>query len=222
MAFRLGQQNFSKGVLSKALWGRSDIAPYSAGVRQGTNVIILKYGGLQKRPGSLYVYEIIDGLPKKLIPFEGAFEASYALLMGQATQRQAAGGGMVVETALTVKELTLTNPIQIKASFHGYTSGDEVFFTGLTGPDELNGRILIVTVIDANHFTVPVDGTGFDPLTADSGGIVRGSAPAAPPSPPTVPVESTPPPPPPIGGGGRGDFGGTGGTGGGVMGGEIP
>jgi hypothetical protein len=222
VAFRLGQQNFSKGVLSKALWGRSDIAPYSAGVRQGTNVVILKYGGLQKRPGSFFVYEVKDGTPKRLIPFEGAYEASYALLLGQATQRQASGGGMVVETALTVEEVTLTNPVRIKASFHGYTTGDEVFFTGLTGPDQLNGRILSVTVLDADHFTVPVDGTGFGALTADSGGTIRTGAPPAPPAPPVVPAPAPDPVPPPIGGGGRGDFGGIGGTGGGVMGGEIP
>ena len=56
MAYRAGLHNFSKGVLSPELHGRVDVAAYNAGIRQGTNVIILKYGGLQKRPGTRFVY----------------------------------------------------------------------------------------------------------------------------------------------------------------------
>jgi len=203
MAFRSGQHNFSKGVLTEELWGRVDIAPYNAAVRQGTNVLILKYGGLTKRPGTRFVYEITDGL-KRLLPFEGALDASYALLMGQASMRPAALGGMVLEEKLTVEALTLTDPVQITASFHGFEDGDEVFFQELDGPIELNGRVLPVTVIDDDNFTVPVDGTGYAALASDGGGIIRSGAPAAPPAPPAVPPVVPPPADPPVGGGGSG------------------
>jgi len=204
MAFRAGQHNFSKGVLSKDLWGRSDIVPYGSAVRQGINVVVLKYGGLQKRPGTRFVYEIVDGAEKRLLPFEGAFEASYAMVMGQASMRLASQGGMVLEQKLTVEAVALTNPVAITASYHGLSSGDEVFFSGVEGALWLNGRTEVVTSTGTHTFTIPVDGTGLDARTGDTGGIIRSGAPSAPPAPPTVPPPSTPPPPPTVGTGGGG------------------
>lgn len=197
---RTVQPNFSKGVLSKELWGRIDIAPYSAAVREGTNVVVLKYGGLTKRPGTRLVYEIKDGL-KRLLPFEGAYEASYALLMGQGTMRLGALGGMVLEQQLTVQVATKTNPVVITAALHGYSTGDEVFFSGVKGMTELNGRTFAVTVIDANRFSVPVDGTGWGAFSGDEGGVTRTEPPAPTPDPPVVPDPVDPTPPPIVGGG---------------------
>ena len=201
--YRVGQYNFSKGVLSKELWGRADIAPYSAAVRQAENVRILKYGGLSKRPGSRLVYEIRDGR-QRMIPFEGAYEASYAMLFGQASMRLAALGGMVVEQALTIESATNASPVVVRASFHGLTTGDEVFFSGVLGMVELNGQTLSVTVIDEHRFSVPVDGRAYGAFVGDTGGITRTEEPAAPPPPPPVPDPTPEPPPPPVGGGGGG------------------
>lgn len=160
MSFRVGLHNFSKGILSKELWGRVDIAPYSAGVRQASNVLIMKYGGLTKRPGTHMVCEIKDG-DKRLLPFEGAYGASYILVMGDHNMRLAATGGMVTEAAKTVTAATNANPAAITVAGHGFSSGDEVFFSGSQGMREINGRILTVTVTGANTFTVPVNSTSF-------------------------------------------------------------
>ncbi len=221
MAYRHAAQNFSKGVLTEELWGRSDIAPYNAAVRQGKNVVVLKYGGLQKRCGTRFVYEIKDG-PSKLFPFEGAYDASYAMVMGQATMRLAALGGMVIEEQLTVEGLVLNNPVEVTASFHGFVTGDEVYFNGVEGADELNGLILTVTVLDEHRFTIPIDGGIVSPLTEDNGGIVRVSAPPALPDPPDVPPPADPPPSPGIGGGGGGNGYNGGGQFGGGVGEEMP
>lgn len=206
MAFRAGQHNFSKGVLSKELWGRSDIVPYTAAVRQGINVLILKYGGLTKRPGSRFVYEIKDG-EQRLFPFEGAYEASYAMLMGQGSMRLGALGGMVIEKKLTVQAVALTNPVSITANNHGYVTGDEVFFQDVQGAEWLNGRILIITKTGTHTFTVPIDGTTRAALTGDTGGTINGAPPPPPPPPPAIPPPP-PPPPPVIVGGGNGGTGG--------------
>lgn len=200
---RTVQPNFSKGVLSKELWGRIDIGPYTAAVRRGDNVVVLKYGGLTKRPGTRIVYEIKDG-PKRLIPFEGAYEASYALLMGQGNMRLGALGGMVLEEQLTVQGATNTNPVVITAALHGYSTGDEVFFDGVKGMTQLNGRTLPVTVIDANSFSLPVDGTTWGAFAGDEGGVTRTEPPAPPPEPPVVPPPVPPVRPPTVGGGGTG------------------
>jgi len=196
---RIGLHNFSKGILSKELWGRTDIAPYSAGIRQGKNVLILKYGGLTKRPGTRLVYEIKDG-EQRLIPFEGAYEASYAMMFGQATMRLAALGGMVIEEKLTVEDATNTNPIEITASFHGLSDGDEVFFSDVEGMTELNGQIATVTVTGDDTFTIPIDGTDYGAFTGDDGGTIRVEEPEPLPDPPEVPDPVPPPDPPDVGG----------------------
>lgn len=202
MAYRHGLHNFSKGVLSKELWGRSDIAPYSAGIRQGINVVIQKYGGLTKRPGTRFVYEITDpGKLARLLPFEGAYEASYAMVLGQGIMRLAALGGMVVEEKLKIEDITTGNPAALHVSFHGLENGDEVFVSGNVGLDELDGMIVPVTVVDADHFTIPLDGSTLTALVS-SDGIIRIAPPPPPPTPPSVPPPPSPPPPPDIGGGG--------------------
>jgi len=170
MSFRAGLHNFSKGILSKELWGRVDIAPYSAGVRQATNVLILKYGGLTKRPGTHMVSEIKDG-DKRLLPFEGAYGASYVLVMGDQNMRLAATGGMVTEAAQPVSGATNANPAAITVVGHGFSTGDEVFFAGSTGMPEINGRILAVTVTGANTFTVPVNSAGFGAYAGGGDGM---------------------------------------------------
>lgn len=199
---RIGQHNFSRGILSKELWGRIDVASYPAGVRQARNVVILKFGGMSKRPGSRMVYEIKGDEPRRLIPFEGAYEASYALVMGQASMQVAALGGMVIEERLTVEAATNTDPVTIIASFHGFANGEEVFFADIEGMVELNGKMLPVTVTGPHSFTVPLDGTSFGVFTGDAGGIIRTEVPPPPPPPPSVPEPVPPPPPPPVGGGG--------------------
>ncbi|HKY80279.1 MAG TPA: hypothetical protein VJM09_02265 [Sphingobium sp.] len=168
MSFRAGLHNFSKGILSKELWGRVDIAPYSAGVRQALNVLIMKYGGLTKRPGTHMVYEVRDG-DKRLLPFEGAYGASYALLMGEETMRPAALGGMVPEASKAVTAGTGANPVALTVAAHGYVTGDEVFVSGSAGMAVLNGRILPVTVTGANSFTLPIDTSSLAPIDGTDG-----------------------------------------------------
>lgn len=217
MAIRAGLHNFSRGVLSEELWGRVDVEAYNAGLKQGRNILILKYGGFTKRPGTRFVYEVRDG-PQRLIPFEYSLDFTYPLLFGQGTMRPASAGGMVLEQKLTIEAVTLANPMQITAAFHGLEDGDEVFFSGVEGTVELNGRFALVTVLDDDNFTIDLDGTGFTAFTGDTGGITRDEAPDPLPTPPTVPDPVDPPDPPDVGGGGfGGGEGGFGGIGGGSV-----
>jgi hypothetical protein len=204
--FRSGLFNFSKGELAPALYGRVDVAAYSAALRRAENVVVLKYGGVTRRMGSRYVYEIkppaggwnSPEAGQRLIPFEYSIEQTYMLLLTQAKMRPAALGGMVLEQALTIQAATNSNPVKITAAFHGYANGDEVFFSGVSGMTELNGMTLPVTVIDASNFTVPVDGTAWGVFTVDSGGITNSAPPPPPPPPPPVPPPVPDPSPPEV------------------------
>lgn len=212
--FRAGQPNFSRGVLSEHLHGRFDVDAYSAGLKQGTNVIILKYGGLTKRPGTRLVAEVIDGSePTRIIPFQFSLTQTYALEMGQGYMSPCALGGRLVEEELEIANITNAANAEIEAAFHDYAVGEKVYLTRIEGEigDRLNGRFWnVMSVIDENRFTIDADTTGLDPFTSAEGGIVRTEAPDPPPAPPVVPPPVDPTPPPSTGGGGGGGFGGGG------------
>lgn len=201
---RAGLFNFSKGELGPELQGRIDVAAYGAAVREARNVVILKYGGLQRRPGTRLVYEIPEpeagwddpDSAARLIPFEYSIEQSYSLLFTQAQMRPLAFGGAVLEEELAITAITNAANAQVTVAYHEYEVGDEVFPTGIAGEIGalLNGQVWrVVSVVNANNFTIDADTTGLAAFTAATGGITRPGAPPPPPPPPPVPAPATPP-----------------------------
>ncbi|MDH7973686.1 hypothetical protein QH494_15955 [Sphingomonas sp. AR_OL41] len=205
MVLRTGQPNFSKGVISEELVARIDVASYASGLKRADNVIVLKYGGVTKRPGTRLVAEVYADQGVRLIPFQFSLEQTYALEMGQGYMRPAANGGLVIEEKLTITAITPGVTTTIAAAYHAYSIGDQVYFDGVTGMAEINGRIGRVTSVpDAGHYVVDIDSTGFSAFTGDTGGITRSGTPPPPPPPPPVPPPAPDPTPPPVGGGGGG------------------
>lgn len=146
----------------------------------------------------------------RLIPFQFSLEQTYALELGQGYMRPAALGGMVIEDKIAITAITRGATTLIAAAYHAYGVGDQVYFSGIAGMVELNGKIgRVLSVVDAGHFVVDVDSTSFSAFTADTGGAARTAPPPPPPPPPPVPPPPPPPPPPDTGGGGYG--GGVGG-----------
>lgn len=201
---RAAQLNFSKGEVAEELIARIDVASYAASLKQARNVLVLKYGGISKRPGTWLVAKAHDSLnPVRLLPFQFSLTQAYALEMGQGYMRAAANGGLVLEDLLTITAITKAINARVTAAYHGYSVGDEVYFNDVGGMHELNGLTGTVrSVIDANNFTVDIDTTGFSTFTSDSGGTARTGAPSPPPAPPVVPPPVIPPAPPSTGGGG--------------------
>jgi hypothetical protein len=178
---RVGQPNFSKGVISEELVARVDVPAYSTALRRGDNVIILKYGGVTKRPGTRLVAEVYDDDGVRLMPFQFSLEQTYAIEMGQGYARFAANGGLVLEDKLTVEGVLYGYPTTIAASYHGYEVGDQIYYSETSVP-ELDGRVgRVVAVPDPHTYRVDIDSTGFTTLTADSGGTIRVGAPPPPP-----------------------------------------
>lgn len=208
---RVGHVNFAKGEIAEELIARIDVASYSAGVKQALNVVILKYGGLQKRPGTRLVAKAYDQThPVRLLPFQFSLTQAYALEMGQGYMRPAALGGLVLETALKVTAITKASNAQVTCAFHGYSVGDQVFFNNIVGMIEINGMTgTVMSTPSSSTFTVNINTTGFSTFTSSDGHV--NSAPPPPPAPPpAVPPAAPPPTPPPAGGGGSygGDDGG--------------
>ncbi|WEJ98336.1 MAG: hypothetical protein P0Y59_15440 [Candidatus Sphingomonas phytovorans] len=213
MPLRTGQPNFSKGELAEDLIARVDVAAYATGLRRARNIIILKYGGVTKRPGTRLVAEVYADRGVRLMPFQFSIDQTYALEMGQGYMRPAALGGLLLEDKLSIMSITLGAVTTIQAAYHDYAVGDQIYLSGIEGTTELNGRVARILSVSGGStaggtFTIDVDSTGFTPFTADTGGTARPGIPPPPPPPPPVPPTAPPPPPPDVGGGGggRGDY----------------
>lgn len=61
----------------------------------------------------------------------------------------------------TITAITNANPGQVTATGHGYTTGDQLWLTGIQGTTELNGQYVTITVLDADSFTIGVDTTAY-------------------------------------------------------------
>lgn len=207
MGYRLSQASFSKGEIAPDLYGRFDVDAYQSSLRTARNVVVLKYGGVTKRPGTRLVAEVYDAsAPVRLIPFAFSIEQTYALEMGQGYMRVAAAGGLVLNEELAIVAITNETQARITAAHHGYSVGQEIYLDGIAGAlgDELNFRFFPITaVIDDNNFRIGIDTTAMEAFTTAEGGIVRADPPPPDPVDPVVPDPVEPPPPPVIGGGGR-------------------
>lgn len=203
----LSKRNFTRGIFSPVVQARRDVDAWQAGAARLTNVTLMKHGGVRKRMGTelVYVQKSSDD-ETRMLPFTFSTGQSYALLFGQSTMRPLALGGAVVSTPFGITAITRANPGVVTAPYHALATGDEVYFYGVEGMTELNGRTATITVIGANTFSININTTAFTAFTGDDG-TVRTGAPTPPPSPPTVPDPTpTPSPPPttPPGGGGGG------------------
>lgn len=201
--FRAGLNNFSKGEIGPQLYGRVDVAAYNAAVRLARNVVILKYGGLQRRMGTRFVYEMREpdagwadpDSAGRLQPFEFSIEQTYALLFTQALMTPLALGGVVLEEELAIAGITNAAQAVVTVAYHDYAVGDEWFPTEIEGEIGalLNNQVWeVIEVIDADNFRIDADTLGLDPFTAAAGGITRVGAPA-PVVPPVVPAPYVPP-----------------------------
>ncbi len=78
------QRSFVGGEVSPALWLRADLAKYQTGLALCRNMIVLRQGGVTKRPGTKYITRTKNDGIVRLVPFvDEANDASYLLEFGQ-------------------------------------------------------------------------------------------------------------------------------------------
>jgi len=199
--FRAAQTNFSRGEIAPHLYGRFDVEAWNSAVRKARNVMVLKYGGLTKRPGTQLVGEVLDKTGgNRLLPFQFSLTQTYALEMGQGYMSPVAGGGRIVEEELAITGISNAPQAVIATAFHGYAIGERVYLGGIADDlgGLLNGRTWMVTAVpDAGHFAINADTRGVGVFTGAEGGVTRTADPAPAPTAPTVP-DPVPTPDPPV------------------------
>src|SRR3546814_970910 len=118
----------------------------------------------------------------RLIPFQFSLDQSYALEMGQGYMRAAALGGMILNAELKITAISNAANAQITAAYHGYKVGNQVYLTGIAGDlgEFLNRRFWrVVSVVNANNFTIDANTSSLTAFTSATDGITRTGPPPA-------------------------------------------
>src|SRR5689334_5638195 len=134
MAQPLIQPSFAAGELAPALHARVDLAKYHVGLATCLNWMIMAQGGVQNRPGTLWVGpNIASATRERLVPFQFNTVQAYALLFGEQKMRVIKDGGFVTETPKTITGITQANPGVVSVTGHGWSNGDVVYLSGVGG-----------------------------------------------------------------------------------------
>ena len=168
--------NFTGGELSPRLDGRTDLTKYSSGCSTLENLVVYPHGSAARRPGSTFIAEVADSDNKtRLIPFEFSTTQTYMLEFSNLKMRVYKDKGAVLEGDKTITGITQANPAVVTASSHGYSNGDEVLISGVSGMTEVNGKRFLVADKTTNTFElqdkdgVDINSTGFTAYS--SGGV---------------------------------------------------
>ena len=168
--------NFTGGELSPRLDGRTDLTKYSSGCSTLENLVVYPHGSAARRPGSTFIAEVADSDNKtRLIPFEFSTTQTYMLEFSNLKMRVYKDKGAVLEGDKTITGITQANPAVVTASSHGYSNGDEVLISGVSGMTEVNGKRFLVADKTTNTFElqdkdgVDINSTSFTAYA--SGGV---------------------------------------------------
>ena len=72
-----------------------------------------------------------------------------------------------------VRGITKSNPARVYAPTHGYSSTEVVFIRNVLGMTEINDSIGVITVVDADRFTIDIDSSAFTTFTDTAGAVAE-------------------------------------------------
>jgi len=152
--------NFTAGELSEDLFGRVDINKYNNGAATIENFIVQPHGGINRRPGTMFVKEIKDSSAQtRLVEFEFSTTQAYVIEFGNLYCRFYRNQGVVLEANQTITGATATDPVQITIASHPFSNGDEIYIASVGGMTELNGKYYKVSNSATNTFDLQdIDG----------------------------------------------------------------
>lgn len=168
MGTSLIQPSFASGELAPSLYARVDLARYQTGLRLCRNFIVMPYGGIKNRPGTVFISPTKASGAARLIPFEFNDEQTYVLEFGNLYMRVYKDGGIVesspgvpyeVVTPFTEAQLFALNytqsadvmtlvhpahePRQLSRLDHDdWTLATIAFIPGIVAPTDLAGTAL--------------------------------------------------------------------------------
>lgn len=171
------KNSFNSGEWSPSLYGRSDLEKYRSAVKTMKNFIIHPHGGASKRGGTQFIGEVKDSsVYTRLIPFQFSVTQSYIIEVGNEYMRFYKDQGRILESEKNITGITNANPGVITSASHGFSDGDWVYISSVSGMTELNGKIFVVSNSTTNTFELnDIDSNNVDTTSFSSyisGGIV--------------------------------------------------
>ncbi|PHR17883.1 MAG: hypothetical protein COA41_11335 [Sphingopyxis sp.] len=125
MGTSLIQPSFASGELAPSLYARVDLARYQNGLRLCRNFIVMPYGGIKNRPGTVFITPTKANGKARLIPFEFNDEQTYVLEFGNLYMRVYKDGG-IVETSPGVPYEIVTPFTEAQLFSLNYTQSADV------------------------------------------------------------------------------------------------
>ena len=170
--------NFGGGEFGPLVYGRVDSDRYRTGVKVLKNYVPTLQGPADRRPGTQFVARVKSPYYKpRLIPFEYSTTQAYMIELGASNFRFYKDNSLILNAAKTITGATRASQVVVTSAAHGFSNGDKVVITGVSGMTELNNREFVVANVATNTFELldidgatPVNSSGFNAYV--SGGSV--------------------------------------------------
>lgn len=163
------QPSLSGGELSPGMRGRVDLARYSISLGMARNFITKPTGGGAKRPGTIFRGRVKhSGRATRLIAFIYSTSVKYLIEMGDGYFRFWVNGALLTNAQAPIEGITNASPAVVTASAHGFSTGEYVQISGVTGMTRANGRSFRVGIVTVDTFELEGFNTTLD--QAYSGG----------------------------------------------------
>lgn len=156
--------SFAGGELTPALYGRTDLQKYDVGAAKIENAIVLRYGGVSRRPGFRYVAKTLNNNIGKLVPFRYNTEQNYVLEFTAGRIRFFANGGIIVSGGVPVEVITPYTDEELKTL--KYTQSADVLF--LVQPDHPPAMLTRTGATSWNYQPMDISLGPFDDANSDT------------------------------------------------------
>ncbi len=98
----------------------------------------------------------------RLIPFQFSTQQAYALEFGDQYMRVIMNGGLVLEPAFDIQDISQSSPGLLTAAGNDWVAGDWIFISGVTGMTDVNDLFFYVGSSGGTVQLFDLDGTAFD------------------------------------------------------------
>lgn len=166
----INQNSFTAGELSPRLYGRSDTAEYKNGLEEATNSIITPQGPIKRRNGTRYVAEVKESLEESiLVRYQFSQSQAFILEFGNQYIRFFKDSGQVLESTISITDITQANPAVVTTSIsHGLSNGDYVYITTVEGMTEINSSTVSYKVNNVTATTFELQDSGNNDIDSSS------------------------------------------------------
>jgi len=150
--------SFAGGELTPALYGRTDLQKYDVGAAVLQNAVVLRYGGVTRRPGFRFITTTAANKKARLIPFSYNTEQTYVLEFTAGKIRIFTQGGIVVSGGNPVEVATPYTEAELPQI--KYTQSADVLF--LVHPNRPPATLTRYSATSWTYATMNITGGPFE------------------------------------------------------------